>query len=549
MFRFKQIFLAFTKPERLSFLGAATLAVLSGTILAAIGVIAATEAVPASGGNYTEGMFGQPAFVNPVLAATETDKGLVRLVFSNIYDLAERIEPSEDKRVWRIRLREKLFWQDEAKLTSDDVVFTIQKIQEAETNSPLFPVWQGVAAQRQSELELQLSLVNPYAFFENILRELHPLPKHIFAQIPASNWRFSDFNLRPIGSGPYKFTAFEKKSNGFITAYKLSAWSGYDGEKPLIQNLNFRFFDSSDELIEGFNSGQLDALVAPEPQNLSMLERPHETVSFKLPNYFAVFFNQGKNLPSKDAGVRKALSYALDRKALVDEALGGFGRPAFGPVPEGIAYFDPSIAAAATSSLYAASSTLQAAGWKMNEEGFREKTVNKTKVPLEITLSVPRTETLVKTAEALQREWQKIGIKTNIAALAGEELENAVKNRDYEALLFGNVLSRSPDLFSFWHSSERFHPGLNLALYNNKKADSLIETIRSNLDDASRVGQFNELQGAITDDHPAVFLFSPDHVLIVSKNIRGVEGVFLYEPAERFAQMKKWYIKTARVLK
>lgn len=548
MFRLKQIFFTFTKIERMSFLSAAIFAALSGTVLAAMGLIASTEAVPAIGGDYTEGMLGQPAFVNPVLAATETDKGLVRLVFANIYDLAEKIEPSEDKRIWRLRLKEKLFWQDGEKLTSDDVAFTIQKIQESETNSPLFPVWQGVAAQRQSELEIQLSLVNPYAFFENILRGFYPLPKHLFSEVPPANWRFSDFNLRPIGSGPYKFSAFEKRANGFVTVYKLSAWPDYGGEKSLIQNLSFRFFDLPDKLAESFNSGQLDAFASPDPQSLRVVERPHEAVGFKLPNYFAVFFNQGKNLPAKDIGVRMALGYSLDRWALLNKILNGFGRPAFGPIPEGIAYFDPAVTVA-TSSLEIASSTLQATGWKMGAEGFREKTINKTKVPLAITLSVPKTAMLVKTAEAIQEEWQKIGVKTSLTILAGEELEAAVKNRDYEALLFGNVLSRSPDLFSFWHSSERFYPGLNLALYNNKKADLLIEAIRSNLNDESRIEQFIALQKAILDDYPAVFLLSPDYVLVLSKNIRGIEAGLIYEPAERFTQMKKWYIKTARVLK
>jgi peptide/nickel transport system substrate-binding protein len=118
-------------------------------------------------------------------------------------------------------------------------------------------------------------------------------------------------------------------------------------------------------------------------------------------------------------------------------------------------------------------------------------------------------------------------------------------------LLFGNVLAPSGDLFSFWHSSERFYPGLNLALYNNKTADKLIENIRQNFDDESRDEEFLEAQELIASEYPAIFLYSPDYLYVVGagKNLQGITPGFIAEPADRFDQVEEWHLKTRRVLR
>lgn len=549
MFHLRQIFLAFTKRERAAFLSATAAAILSGMVLVGFGFIQSTEAVPTSGGEYIEGFLGQPVYVNPVLASSEIDKGLVRLIFSNINDVAEKIEVSEDGRIWKVRLPENLLWQDGEKLTSDDIIFTIQSIQDPESSSPMLQVWRGIATQRLSELELQLSLVNPYAFFKDTLKSLYILPRHLFADVPPANWRLSDYNLRPVGSGPYKFISFEKRPNGFIELYKLAAWEEYSGAKPLIETLSFKLSSQVEDIIQNFNSGQVNSVAGLEPKDLDLVERPYETFSFHLPSYYAVFLNQSKSLLLKEIDVRKALNIAVDRESLIKKALDGHGRLARGPVPQETKYFNGELEVATTSTGNA-SNTLEQAGWKMNQDGFREKTIKKTKISLELDLAVPRIDFLMKTAEFLKGAWEEVGFKINVRVLSPEEIsENAIKNRDYEMLIFGNVLNRSADLFSFWHSSERFFPGLNLALYNNKKADALIESIRQNLDSKSRTEQFNDLQALIINDQSTVFLYSPDYLYITSKNLRGVEAGLIAEPADRLRSAPSWYLKTARVLK
>lgn len=545
----KKLFRALTANEKIVFISASALLVISGVALAGLKLAKSTEAVPTAGGEFTEGAVGQPIYINPVIASNEIDRDLVRLIFSNIRDVADKIDVSADGRIWTIRLKEDLSWQDGEKLTSDDVIFTIQKIQDPETNSPLAGEWQGVAAQRLSELEVQLSLVNPYAFFADTLKNLYILPKHLFAGVPPANWRLSDYNLQPVGSGPYKFLPYDKSANGFINLYRLAAWDKYFGEKPLIQNFDFRFFSGSEEMLKNFNSGQIDGISGPEAGDLTKIKRPYNTFAFRLPSYYAIFFNQSKSVPLQDPAVRKALTFAANRENLVSAVLGGRGNPDYGPVPPGAPYFNPAIETA-TTSLDLASETLTAAGWKMNASGTREKTIGKTKIPLRLSIAVPQIDFLSQTADILRQQWQNIGLQINLAPQSiGEITGGTIKNRDYEMLLFGNILGGSSDLFSFWHSSERFYPGLNLAVYNNKKADALIESVRQNLDPQSRTSQFNELLSVIMNDYPAVFLYSPDYLYVANKNLHGLDGGFIPQPADIWATAGKWYLKTAIVLK
>lgn len=118
-------------------------------------------------------------------------------------------------------------------------------------------------------------------------------------------------------------------------------------------------------------------------------------------------------------------------------------------------------------------------------------------------------------------------------------------------ILFGNIFgnSDSPDLSSFWHSSERFYPGLNLALYENKTADSLIQSIRKTLNNTKRQADLASLQSLIVQDRPAIFLYSP-HYLYITKNwLKGFNKKFISSASDRFENIGKWYVKTARVFK
>lgn len=545
---FKKIFFAFTKQERGTFLAASAIAVISSLALVGIFIARATTAVPASGGAYTAGVTGQPEYVNPVTASSQTDLDLVKMLYSNVPDIAQDITASADGKTWTVRLKENLHWQDGEQLTSDDVVFTVESIQDPDAQSPLATVWNGVSVNRMSELEVQFSLPAPYAFFGDDLDNLYIIPKHIFVDVPPGNWRLSDYNLKPVGSGPYEFVSYDQGSDGFITSYQLAAWNNTFETKPLIPSFTFDFFRNDTDLIKSFNNGQIDGFALASPADAQAIDRPYNLFASRTTDYYAVFLNQSANTALQDPAVRSALSLAIDRGNLVDNALGGNGVPDTGPIPPDAEYFSP--AETITSSQDLASTTLDAAGWKLDANGNRSKTIQETTVPLQVTLTVPDIDFLVSTAQAIQSDWQDIGVVTTIATDSPTTIiGDAVDNRAYEALLFGNVLGPSSDLYSFWDSSERFSPGLNLAIYSNPNVDGLIEAARTSMDDATGAKDLATAQSDIIADMPAIFLYSTDDLYATSKNIQGIATGTLSDPSDLFRNVPNWYLETARVLK
>lgn len=116
-------------------------------------------------------------------------------------------------------------------------------------------------------------------------------------------------------------------------------------------------------------------------------------------------------------------------------------------------------------------------------------------------------------------------------------------------LLFGEVLEIIPDPYPFWHSSQVKDPGLNLAKYENKSADKLLESARVSLDEETRAKKYQEFQDILIGDAPALFLYSPEYIYYVSKNIKGVDAKIIAEPSKRFANIEGWFIKTKRAWK
>ena len=421
-----------------------------------------------------------------------------------------------------MRLKQGLTWQDGQQLTSDDVIFTVQSIQNPDANSPLYQSWQGVTVNRVSELEVQFTLSNPYAFFGDTLNNLYILPKHLFADTPPGNWHLSDYNLKPVGSGPYQFASYNKNSDGFISSYQLGAWNGTIEAHPLIQNFNIDFFNDENTLVQSFNDGTIDGFGNVSPEDIAEITRPDNTFAWPTSAYYAVFFNQSVNLGLQDAAVRQALSAAVDRNALVNAALGGNGTPEYGPIPQGAQYYSASHPARSSAAF--AESLLDGDGWTITRSStFRSKVIKKITVPLVVNLTVPQIDFLAKTASYLQTAWQAIGVQVNITPDSSNDIvNNLIPARNYESLLFGNVLGPSSDLYSFWDASQDFAPGLNLSLYNNPAVNSLIERARAEPSGSSTAQELASAQADIAADYPAIFLYSPDYVYVTNKSVQGI---------------------------
>ncbi len=555
--RTSQIFKSFSRYERYIFL-ASFLAFIASFVFLLTGFINKnTFLAPVSGGEYKEGVVGQPTFINPVLIGNnDTDRDLTELIFSDLLDLADSYKVDSQGAIWNVRLKENIFWHDGKAITSDDVIFTVRAIQDSDARSPFFSNWQGVVAERISEREVKFVLSAPYAFFDGTLKELRPIPKHLFSDIPAANLKLSNYNLEPIGSGPFKFDSLQKRHDGFIVDYKLARNENYFGQKPYLDRFILKFYLNDNEMIGAFNSGAIDGFGGVNPKDLTDINLDYQAFEMTMPKYYAIFFNVNSQPLLSDKNIKSALSFATDRQAIIKNVFLDNALPVFGPLIPSIEGYRSDIFQDDYSKVEfeKANKLLDNDGWIINNEGIREKEFAKGKkkeiLKLEFKLVVPEMPFLVETANIIQEDWKKIGVKLDLVVLQAADINNEIiKTRDYEMILFGNILGRNPDMFSFWHSSERFYPGLNLSLYDSVEADALIESIRKDLKEESRQRSLDKFQLLIAVDQPAIFLYSPFYFYVGKNQFGGFDKKFISLPSDRFENVEKWYLKTERRFK
>jgi peptide/nickel transport system substrate-binding protein len=533
-----------------------------------------TSSKPAYGGSFTEGMVGSPKYINPLLAQTsDIDRDLSQLIYSGLmkydsegkltYDLAQSFDISGDGLSYSFKLKDNLTWHDGQPLTADDVVFTIITAQNSDYGSYQRINWQGVEVSKSDDKTVVFKLKNKYAqFLSNTT--LGILPKHLWETISASSFGLSDFNIKAIGSGPFKFSKVKRDSSGNITSYEVSSFENYYDGQPYITKITFDFFSSEDKMIEAYNKNDIDGMsyISAEKIDSVRFVGKLELKQLQMPRYFAVFFNQNQSKALSDKNVRLALNYATDKKSILENVLGGKGTIVDSPVlPEIIDITDSSVKYGYD--IEKAKKTLDDAGWKyVVADQIREKepakATSKSKIAatetvaaekLEINLTTSNWPELVAVANELKTQWETIGVKVNIEILALPELQQAIKDREYQSLLFGEVLGLDPDPFSFWHSSQKKDPGLNLALYDNKDADVILETARETLDTKSRFSKLADFQKIIINDAPVVFLYSPDYIYALPSSIKNFNTKIISVPSDRFEGISKWYINTNRELK
>ena len=184
---------------------------------------------------------------------------------------------------------------------------------------------------------------------------------------------------------------------------------------------------------------------------------------------------------------------------------------------------------------------------KLNEICFEEPDEV---LPLKFSLVTVNQPQMVKVAELLKEQWKALGVEVEIETYSLFQLEqDFIKPRNYESLLFGEVLGAIPDPFPFWHSSQKKDPGLNLALYENSEVDKLLEENRKTSDPEIRAEKLALFQEILIEDIPCIFLYSPDYVYTVLKEIKGIEIKKITDPSKRFVGIENWYIKTKRAWK
>lgn len=508
--------------------------------------------LPKDGGSYSEAVVGQPAYINPILAQSDVDRDLARLVYSGLFrydqnfnpvpDLADHYEMSEDQKVYTVYLRQNLKWQNGNDLLADDIVYTYETVKDSGYNSPLRTNYAYVNVERVDDHTVKFSLTQPSSLFLSSLT-LGILPAHLWSDLNPSSFRLAEYNTKPIGSGPYSFKELSKDKSGILKTYTLAANGQYYGTKPHLSQITFRLYESFDSAIAAAQNNSVDG-VSYVPKGLKATLQKNDSISihsFHLPQYAAVFFNMKNGLFKNNKEVRQALATATNKEDILSQALDNDGMIVDGPILEGFPGYNKDLKKY-NFNIAQAREILENAGWKFPEG----KTIRqKNNLDFKFSITTVDQPEYTKTAELLKKSWEDIGASVEIKTVSAANVDkDVIKPRNYDVFLYGEILGYDPDPFPFWHSSQSTVSGLNLSNYYNKDVDKILEDARKLTNQEEIAKKYSDFQNILAEDIPAIFLYSPSYDYGVNHRVKGITQERIAIPSDRFNGIEDWYIKT-----
>jgi peptide/nickel transport system substrate-binding protein len=510
------------------------------------------------GGIYTEGVLGRFSNANPIYATSEADTTVSRLVFASLFtagdqgtldgELASSYSVNSKGTVYTVHLKPHLKWQDGQPLTSADVAFTYQTIQDPDALSPLLSSWRGITVTAPDPQIVVFTLPDPLASFPYSLTN-GIVPKHILASVPAADLRSADFNtIHMVGSGPFELQGIQVKSNGNPgddeEQIALVPFARFEGGSPKLDKFVVDVYSSQTQLTQAFSSGQLTAMEAVNPPSRSVQTKAGVIAnSFILRAANMVFFKTSSGVLA-DKQVRQALVSGANVPAIINK-LGYETSQVREPLLADQFAYNP-IYAQAPYDLSAASKQLTADGWTPGPDGIRVKAGQ----PLGFTLTVADTAENHLVAGMLQKQWQALGVQMTLQYLDAVDFQSALTYHDYTAVLNGISIGIDPDVFVYWASSQASITAandLNFSEYKNPIADASLEGGRTRLNPLLRTIKYQPFLQAWQQDAPALGLYQPRLLYLTNGLVSGLQPGPLTSSADRFNNVQNWEIRQAKV--
>jgi peptide/nickel transport system substrate-binding protein len=458
-----------------------------------------------------------PARLNPILATDSSSAEIAGFLFNGlvkfdkdskeiIADLAKKFYFLDDTHLV-FELRKNVLWHDGEKFTAKDVLFTYKTLISDKIASPYSSDFRFVKSVKLlNDYKIEVEYKKPY-FKALETWMMGVLPEHILKN--EKNLMNSSFNTHPIGTGPYVLKQLAYSKN-----IELAAFDDYFEGRPKVDTISFHVIADPMTRFLMLQSLQLD-LGSVEP---FVYERQLKKEFFDKFNIFEKislsYTYLGFNLRLKkfqDPRVREALSLAIDRQELVDILFLGHAKVCSGPFLPGTLAFDPNIKAP-TQNIKKAKALLNAAGYNTNH-------------PFEFEIVTSNASSIRPyAAEILQHQLKKAGVIVKLRVMEWQAFLNMVVfPHKFDAVLLGWGLSPTPDPYVFWHSESDKKGGFNLVGYHNEKMDKMIEKSQA-LIDREKLGRlWREMFGMIVHDNPYLFLYIPNSITAVNKNIKHIE--------------------------
>ena len=418
-------------------------------------------------------------------------------------------------------LRRDVRWTDGRPTTSADVVFTYQRASDTATafpNREYFTYFTGVDAPDPYTVRFHFK---PHTDPLAGLPFLPILPRHLLEAVAPRDLDKADFNVHPVGNGPFVFV--EHRANDRWVFRANPDFPRALGGRPLLDRLVLRVVPEPTAQLTALVTGEADVTTAAGAKafkdmagraDVQRIVRPQRQV--------AVIIWNGLRPALRDPRVRLALALALDRRTMLDALRGGFGALAVGPLlPGHWAY-----AADLQPLPYAPDSArklLAAAGYAdRNGDGVLEDRRGR---PLEVSFKVPASSSMNRNlAEMVQAQLGRVGVRVRVesedALVWRQDIESP--ERRFDAVPLGFDADFRPMFRDQFHSASLGRP-FQWASYANPAVDSIIDRAPTTADQRQAAAMWHRFQEILRQDQPWTFLWYPPELVLARSELHGVD--------------------------
>ncbi|MBR3254361.1 hypothetical protein IKF88_01345 [Candidatus Saccharibacteria bacterium] len=528
--------------QRLSHIQNIRLLVLEWSLLVlALIMIAATQAfwfgnsyasdVFVDGGSYTEATIGKVNSMNPLFATTSSEKVLSKLMFATLTEidysgnpglgLIKSLRAEEDGKVWKIKLRDNLKWSDGEPLTNEDVLFTINLIQDPAVKSIYEPNLKGVKVAENENGEIVFTLAAAYADFATAL-EIPVVPKHELEDAIIKNLVEDDFSTTPVTSGAFTFNALQSVAASDEEVVYLTANPNYYLGRPMLNSFAIHTYAEREDVIDAINNGAVTATaeLSGMDENKVTSGAFYKKDSGIAAGVFMFFNTTSANL--KNMSLRVAIRQGIDLSTVRAAA------------PDTIALNYPLISSQIQLSAYP-----QIPGYDFDAAKAKiDEIKGESQIHLEI--ATVKSGYLPDVSNIIKEQLAALGIEAQVTVYDETQdfIANVVSKRSYDILVYEIELGADPDPLPYYHSSQASASGLNLSNYSNALVDDLLVGARETLDPALRAKKYESFLNYWVSDVPAIGLYQANLTYIYNKNVRTYgNDVRLVSAIDRFSDI------------
>lgn len=512
-----------------------------------------SRSAAAAGGTYAEGVVGPLETINPIFATTSAERSASELIFSGLvgYDRYNRLR-GDIADTWRVEnngakyifdLKQTLTWHDGAPLTADDVLFTIERIKNPLTRSPLQANWRGITVEKTGPYQVVFTLPAAYSPFPHALT-FGILPKHLLNNVSPESMRENAFNREPVGSGAFVFNRLQliDPDNDRVVLY-MTANDAFLRGKPKLERFQLHVYGDHEQVRRAYLTSEVNAAADLTAADMKQIydERP-ETRDLRASIYdgtYAMLKTDSAQL--SDVKVREALRLSVDQTKVI-EALNGYGRPLNGPL---LGSHFSSLSAKRQPAF-----NLEEAGKKLDEAGWTLQNNQRIKdgAQMKLVVVAPQIGDYPAILEATVQNWRRLGIAIDTQLTSPDTIQqNVLLPRAYDVLIYELAVGVDPDVFAYWHSSQADPRGLNLSNYKSQIADEALSSARSRSETNLRQPKYEAFVDQWLKDVPAIALYQPSLNYVTTESSRGLTaGTTVNDAVGRYRSIELWTVQTKR---